>query len=159
MINTRKNNFKKNELIKHKWLIFSIWTLLMIVLLLNNLDMLNGASQNLAIKEARTHFQKDKVFRYWSAMHGGFYVPIDERTTPSPYLEHIPERDIQSPIGKKLTLMNPAWEISSRPGQTPGARQASWRFGGEECGREGTIGTPRRIPPTTEWPSGVPSRQ
>ena len=106
MINTHKN-----KLVKYKWLVFSIWTLLMVALLLNNLAMLKDASQNLAIKEARTHFQKDKVFRYWSAMHGGFYVPIDERTTPSPYLEHIPERDMQSPDGKKLTLMNPAWAL------------------------------------------------
>ena len=111
MNNKSKNKYTKNNLMKYKWLLFGIWTLLMGMLLLNNLKMIKDASQNLAIKEARTHFQKDKVFRYWSAMHGGFYVPITERTTPSSYLAHIPERDIQTPAGNKLTLMNPAWAL------------------------------------------------
>ena len=63
----------------------------MMGLLYVDIREINITSKSLAIKEARTHFQKDKVFRYWSSMHGGFYVPIDEQTTPSPYLEHIPD--------------------------------------------------------------------
>ncbi len=33
------------------------------------------------------------------------------RTPPSPYLSHIPERDIITVSGKKLTLMNPAYML------------------------------------------------
>lgn len=58
------------------------------------------------------NFDKDKSFRVWGSSHGGVYVPVDmKRTPPSPYMEHIEERDIETPSGKKLTLMNPAYMI------------------------------------------------
>lgn len=107
----KNNETPKNGLMKYEWLVLATWTLFIVILLFISLNMLKHASQNLAIKEAHTHFQKDKVFRYWSSMHGGFYVPISERTPPSPYLTHIPEQNIQTPAGKKLTLMNPAWAL------------------------------------------------
>ncbi|MEA3494637.1 MAG: DUF3365 domain-containing protein [Bacteroidota bacterium] len=96
---------------KYFWGLAIIWTLIIIFLLIQNLVTQKKAVYNLAINEARTHFQKDKIFRFWSASHGGFYVPITERTTPSPYLSHIPERDITTPDSVQLTLMNPAWAL------------------------------------------------
>lgn len=54
-------------------------------------------------------FQKDTVYRFWATSHGGVYVPVTEDTPPNPYLAHIPERDITTPLGKKLTLVNPAY--------------------------------------------------
>lgn len=66
-------------------------------------------TQELATKEARSLFNKDYAFRLWAAKHGGVYVPIDADTPPNPNLAHIPERDITTPSGKKLTLMNPAY--------------------------------------------------
>jgi len=42
-------------------------------------------------------------------MHGGVYVPVTEYTPPNPYLKNINERDISTPGGKKLTLVNPAY--------------------------------------------------
>lgn len=65
----------------------------------------------LATIEARAHFNKDKAFRFWGASHGGVYVPVDEHTPPNPRLAGIPERDITTPSGKKLTLMNPAYMV------------------------------------------------
>lgn len=65
----------------------------------------------LARKEARANFNKDQAFRLWATQHGGVYVPINERTPPNPALAQIPERDIQTPSGKKLTLMNPAYML------------------------------------------------
>lgn len=85
--------------------------MILLGLLFRDLAILNQSIRNLAIREARAHFQKDKAFRFWAATHGGFYVPITEHTPPSPYLAHIPERDIETPSGKKLTLMNPAWAL------------------------------------------------
>jgi two-component sensor histidine kinase len=58
---------------------------------------------------ARDSFNKDLSYRRWAAVHGGVYVPITPETPPNPYLAHIPERDISTPSGKKLTLMNPAY--------------------------------------------------
>lgn len=80
-------------------------------LLIYDLISLKRSAQNLAIKEARALFQKDEAFRFWAATHGGFYVPVTERTSPNPYLNHVFERDIETPSGTKLTLMNPAWAL------------------------------------------------
>ncbi|MBU3916326.1 DUF3365 domain-containing protein [bacterium] len=65
----------------------------------------------LAKKEALINFNKDIALRYWATEHGGVYVPITERTPPNQYLLNLPERDITTPSGKKLTLMNPAYMI------------------------------------------------
>ena len=65
----------------------------------------------LAQNAARTHFNQDFSFRMWATSHGGIYVPVNEKTQPNPYLRHIKERDITTPSGKQLTLMNPAWML------------------------------------------------
>jgi signal transduction histidine kinase/CheY-like chemotaxis protein len=59
--------------------------------------------------EAIACYKKDVLYRRWAAMHGGVYVPVTELTQPNPYLAFIPERDITTPSGKKLTLVNPAY--------------------------------------------------
>ncbi len=59
--------------------------------------------------EARAYYKRDLSFRLWAASHGGVYVPINEKTPPNPYLAHIPERDLITPSGRHLTLMNPAY--------------------------------------------------
>ena len=59
--------------------------------------------------EARARFSKDLVYRRWAAHHGGVYVPVDESTPPSPFLRDSPERDLQTPSGRHLTLINPAY--------------------------------------------------
>ena len=59
--------------------------------------------------QAHSSFEKDIVHRRWAAQHGGVYVPITKNTPPNPYLLHIDERDITTPSGRHLTLMNPAY--------------------------------------------------
>lgn len=75
--------------------------------------LINESNQilQLATKEARTHFDKDLAIRIWATSHGGVYVPATDRTPPNPNLKHIKERDIETPSGKKLTLMNPAYML------------------------------------------------
>jgi signal transduction histidine kinase len=63
----------------------------------------------LALASARLSFDKDLVYRQWAAQHGGVYVPVTEETPPNPYLSHVPERDIFTPSGRALTLVNPAY--------------------------------------------------
>jgi PAS domain S-box-containing protein len=67
--------------------------------------------------EARSHFNKDQAFRFWASSHGGVYVPVSEETPPNPNLSHIPERDIVTPSGQQLTLMNPAYMLHQMMGQ------------------------------------------
>ena len=59
--------------------------------------------------QAKITLEKDIQYRRWNANHGGVYVPITKETPPNPYLSHIPERDVTTPSGKLLTLMNPAY--------------------------------------------------
>ena len=63
----------------------------------------------MAVSQAEASFQKDSVYRLWAAKHGGVYVPVTEDTRPNPYLSHIPERDITTQSGRRLTLLNPAY--------------------------------------------------
>lgn len=87
------------------------WTAMVASLLAWNWHIASQHAEELAKKEARIHFNKDLAFRKWATRHGGVYVPSDERTPPNPGLAHIPERDIETPSGKKLTLMNPAYML------------------------------------------------
>ncbi len=91
--------------------IIIIWTLIILALAYIDIVMLRQATENLAMREAKAHFQKDEAFRFWSAKHGGFYVFADERTPPSPYLTYISDRDIINDSGVMLTLMNPAYAL------------------------------------------------
>jgi chemotaxis family two-component system sensor kinase Cph1 len=85
-----------------------IWTVVVGGSLLWNFHLLNRQYSELAHKEAVDNFNKDPGFWLWATKHGGVYVPVTEETPPSPYLSHIPERDIVTPSGRALTLMNSA---------------------------------------------------
>lgn len=61
----------------------------------------------LAHKEARANLNKDQAIRAWASTHRSIYVPVDEDTQPSPWLEHIDEQNIATPSGTRLTLLNP----------------------------------------------------
>lgn len=87
------------------------WTLLVAALLVWQINRIEHHFREVSINTARTNFNKDQAMRYWAASHGGVYVPIDERTPPNPYLSHVPERDITTPSGARLTLMNPAYIV------------------------------------------------
>lgn len=86
-----------------------IWSAIIVCILAWDWHDAHKHAEVLARMEARIHFNKDLSFRRWATSHGGVYVPIDARTPPNPGLAHLPERDIQTPSGKKLTLMNPAY--------------------------------------------------
>lgn len=66
---------------------------------------------SLARHEAKVHVDKDLAFRSWATSHGGVYVPVSESTPPNPYLQHIGEREITTPSGRLLTLMNPTYML------------------------------------------------
>lgn len=103
---------RKSISIRHNWLwllVVGLWTALIAFLLIRQLDETRQAVLDSARIVGEASYNKDLVYRRWAASHGGVYVPVTEDTPPSPYLEHIPDRDIVLPSGKKLTLMNPAY--------------------------------------------------
>lgn len=65
--------------------------------------------QQMALAEAQAVFQRDMAFRHWFAENGGVYVKVSPRTPPNSFLAQIPERDITTPGGTQLTMVNPAY--------------------------------------------------
>ncbi len=88
-----------------------IWTIMLGGSLFWNINHGKEDVLQLARLEARTYFDKDQAFRLWATSHGGLYVKVDDSTPPNPHLNHIPERDITTPSGQQLTLMNPAYML------------------------------------------------
>jgi PAS domain S-box-containing protein len=88
-----------------------LWTGLIVFLAIWTERRESRNVRELIANEARVHFDKDQAFRLWASKHGGVYVPPTGQTPPNSYLSHIPERDIVTASGKKLTLMNPAYVV------------------------------------------------
>ncbi len=63
----------------------------------------------LALIEGKASYNKDLLYRRWASIHGGVYVPITDVTLPNPALSHIPDRDVITENGVRLTLVNPAY--------------------------------------------------
>lgn len=85
------------------------WLLMAGASLLWNLHHVDSSLMELALSEVRFHYDKDVLYRRWATRHGGVYVPVADDTPPNPYLAHLPERDILTPSGRRLTLVNPAY--------------------------------------------------
>lgn len=103
-----------------------VWTMLNILSLGWDIHGNRRQSLELARHEAAAYLRKDIAFRNWGASHGGVYVPPSETTPSNPYLKDIPDRDIVSTSGKRLTLMNPAYMMRDMQSRTVGA---SWGKG------------------------------
>lgn len=86
-----------------------LWTGFIVVLLLLNLKLIKQEALNRAYAYTKVGFDKDVIYRRWVSEHGGVYVRIDSMTPPSPYLSHIPNRDIILDSNHVFTLMNPAY--------------------------------------------------
>lgn len=57
---------------------------------------------------ARSSFEKDILYRRWNAAQDGVYAKQSALTVPNPYL-NVPERDVVTPLGTHLTMINPAY--------------------------------------------------
>ncbi len=93
---------------RYLWLLAGVWTATVAASLVWNLHHQNEETLAMARSEARIAYNKDLVYRRWAASHGGVYVPVTDQTPPNPYLE-VPEREITTPSGRLLTLVNPAY--------------------------------------------------
>ncbi|MFA7400781.1 MAG: hypothetical protein WCZ98_09900, partial [Sideroxydans sp.] len=85
-----------------------VWTLVVSASLAWNLHSSEQQTMDMAYAEARAVRDKDMAFRRWGLRHGGVYVQVTEEEQPSPYLAHIPQRDVTTTDGKQLTLRAPA---------------------------------------------------
>jgi len=94
---------------KYFWAFAVAWTLIVGALLSHDLYDTRRETREMARKEALIHFNKDLAARLWASSHGGVYVPATAETPPNPFLNQLPDRDVKTPDGKALTLMNPAY--------------------------------------------------
>ncbi len=97
-----------DRFIQYFLMLVVIWTLIIGGLFFWQVDQRKQFTLELATNQARAHFNKDVAFRLWATTRKLIYVPVSENNPPDPYLAHIPERDIETPSGTRLTLMNPA---------------------------------------------------
>lgn len=93
---------------RYTWIMVALWTIIVGSLFLFNFISIKKEFSFLARLEAIASFNKDTVYRRWATQHGGVYVPITKDTPANPYL-NLQERDILTPSGRELTLMNPAY--------------------------------------------------
>jgi len=94
---------------RYALLLVVVWSVIVFALLLWNAIQTNKETHDYAHIYTNAAFEKDIIYRRWATMHGGVYVPVTNKTPPNPYLSDIPERDITTPSGRRLTLMNPAY--------------------------------------------------
>ncbi len=119
---------REEPLLPYVWMLAAFWTSAVAASFVWSIHRQNVETRESALSTARIAFEKDLVYRRWSAGHGGLYAPITEETPPNPYLAHVPERDITTPSGRKLTLINPVY--MTRPVH---------ELGGEQYGAKGHI--------------------
>ena len=105
------------------WTMAVLWTFIVGVSFTWNYANEEDAALEAATVAAGAQFDKDVLYRRWNAGHGGVYAPVSEITQPNPYLTEIRERDIETPSGRKLTLVNPAY-------MTRQAHELAWRTEG-----------------------------
>jgi signal transduction histidine kinase/CheY-like chemotaxis protein len=97
-----------------------VWTLIIAASLGWNLFSMKHHALEMARSQANMAYMKNVIYRRWNTEHGGVYVEVKDDFKPNPYLKAIPERDIVTPSGKVLTLINPAlmmrevYEITKR---------------------------------------------
>ena len=90
-------------------LLLTFWTALVAILLLVSVKENEKKIQMINTIRAKELYDNHLIYRRWSSMHGGVYVPISGHTPPNPYLNFIEKRDVVTQAGDSLTLVNPAY--------------------------------------------------
>ena len=92
-------------------LLIAAWTAVVVLSLAGNLFQERQEILEIARAEARSHSEQIILYRQWNALHDGVYLAIDENTPPNSYLARKPERDLKTPSGRSLTLVNPSYMV------------------------------------------------
>lgn len=91
------------------FLIFSVLWLGMIVFSFHyQVEDDKKYAERVIFKQAEMFFKHIVQIRQWNSQHGGVYVPVTANNPPNPYLE-VSNRDVTTPDGIQLTLVNPAY--------------------------------------------------
>ena len=91
------------------WFFVAIWAVLLAVSLAWNIYSKWNALIQGATLQARTITEKNPRMRHWNSVHDGIYIRVDGEIEPSPYLADIPNRDVVTTDGMRLTLLPPSF--------------------------------------------------
>ncbi len=108
-INKQKARLKPARMWFYSACAIMLWTVLVAGSFSTLMRQKNKERFQTALARAEESLNKDIAYRLWVNKQGGVYAPVSKVTPPNPNLAHIPERDIETPSGKKLTLVNPAY--------------------------------------------------
>lgn len=91
------------------WLVpLTLWTAIVLASLIWNLFVIQRQVLELSTSQGREVFHMMDAMRLWNARHGGVYARQTDETPPNPYLD-VPDRDVVTRDGIRLTLLNPAY--------------------------------------------------
>ncbi len=86
------------------------WTIVIVISFLVSISVHRQEIVTIAQNVARAYIDKDILYRNWNALHGGIYMFADGSVTPNPfYPPSVLERDVTTPSGRHLTLVNPSY--------------------------------------------------
>ncbi len=89
--------------------LLAAWTLVIVGVMGLSEFSSRREDREIALHRAKDSYLKDLAYRRWASERGGVYVPLDTRTPPNPYLSQLPNRDVTTTDGRRLTLVNPAY--------------------------------------------------
>ncbi|HWR98023.1 MAG TPA: diguanylate cyclase [Candidatus Methanoperedens sp.] len=88
--------------------LLALWTAFLALMVRRETALEEERLHAIALSQARALVDQVVDAREWNAAHGGVYVPVTAETPPNPYLE-LPDRDVTTLEGRRLTLVNPAY--------------------------------------------------
>ncbi len=94
---------------RYMWIVLGIWTVVVALSLTWNVAQVSSGTLEQARLQARVAHEKDVLYRRWNATRGLVYVAQTEQTPANPHLVDMPEQNIVTPSGKRLTRMNPSY--------------------------------------------------
>jgi len=83
-----------------------LWTVLILGSFILGYRQQQEQALTISLAEAKAALAKDLLYRSWAEQYGGVYAPVTDKNLPNPYLANIPERDLTTPSGKKLTVVS-----------------------------------------------------
>lgn len=109
MSDLAKDRGDSSHLERYVWAFGVLWAAVVAMSLAFNVAQVRRDTLELARLQARVAYEEDVTFRRWNADRTPVYVAESPDVPPNPYLSSEPERDIVTPSGKRLTMVNPAY--------------------------------------------------
>lgn len=111
MQNTERGHKQASHIQRYTLLLLLAWSAVIAMSLAFSLYQNRQALKMRLLGEAKALYAMDIEYRNWIIGHGGVYVPVTDNTPPSPNLAHVLERDVTTPSGKTLTLLNSSYAM------------------------------------------------